>query len=193
LAGWRDAAEHGVLGEVEALHPSWMEESIAAEHAPVGRAARERAGGPSRDLARLVFGRLAPMWESRGGVHADELCQLGPAELVEEIRRRGARTVGLSLARAPRELCARAMAAAGETWAQIIAEAAQAAVSDGERKAARSVAAAATTNASGSTEDRLLQVGLLALRAELLAEGQGSVFRVAGRLPSQLGRRLLGW
>jgi hypothetical protein len=86
------------------------------------------------------------------------------------------------------------MALAGEPWAQVIADAFREKLSDDEREAARNHAATNVRASAYTSADRLLHIGLAALKACLSEEHAGSVFRVAGRLPAVLGRQLLdGW
>jgi hypothetical protein len=88
---------------------------------------------------------------------------------------------------------ARAMAFVGAPWAQEIGAAAAASLSVEERAAARSLAGANEVATAGTPLHRLSAIGAAALRKALAPEHDGSPFRVAGRLPSSLGRAMLGW
>jgi len=191
LAGWRQEAESGLSDDVHALDPSWIEACVEGESQAIGRAVRELDMRPNRELERAAFAWLAPLWQRTIGPRAEALCNLPASDLIVEVKRLGATVVGRSLAGAPRELRARAMAAAGEPWAQAIGDASGSAISESERHSARAIAMAALT--ADSKEDCLISIGLAALRLDLPLDGPGSIFRVAGRLPARLGRRLIGW
>jgi hypothetical protein len=200
LALWQAEALSAKPEGLLHLHPSWSEEALAGERSEVVAAvqAAPAASGTippetTRELARLAFAWLAPLCESAAGPLAERLCRLEPAALVTELTRRGARVVGRSLAGAAPVLRARAMAAAGEPWAQEIAAAFAEKVSRDECAAAGVFANAVATADERTPRERLLAVGLAALEAELVAEAPGSVLRVAGRLPAPLGRVLVGW
>jgi hypothetical protein len=85
------------------------------------------------------------------------------------------------------------MAAAGDPWAHVIGAAACDGVSEGERKSSAAHARVRIPDSARTPMDRLLHIGLLALKTELAAEQAGSLYRVAGRLPVALGRPMLGW
>ncbi|MBN2575820.1 MAG: hypothetical protein JXP73_14735 [Deltaproteobacteria bacterium] len=200
LAAWRAEAASALPEGLLRLHPSWIEDALADERAEV--VAMIRATGAagsgipeetSREIARLAFGHLGPLCESEAGPLAERLCALGFDDLISDIARRGARVVGRSLAGTAPALRARAMAAAGEPWAQEIAAASAKRLSPEERAAAAELAAQAGASEERTPRDRLLAVGLAALKAELAAEAPGSCLRVAGRLPAPLGRVLAGW
>jgi hypothetical protein len=200
LAAWRAEATCAVPANLSRLHPSWIEETLAGEQPQVLAALRPNAGmnGPipmavARELARLAFAGLLPLCEGAAGPLAERLCAMEFDELVTEVTRRGARAIGRSLAGAAPTLRARAMASAGEPWAREIATGALETVSTEERAAAVGAASRAVAAAGNLMRERLLAVGLCALRAELEVEHRGSPFRVAGRLPAPLGRALLGW
>jgi hypothetical protein len=195
---------------IEALHPSWLAGALAGE--PAGLAAALRgtgqgagqsddggAGAPwsldldaRAQLARAVFGALEPLTEDPAGPLGAALRDLEPAALLAEVTRRGAQALGVSLAGAPLELRARAMASAGPPWADEVAAAAAQPADTAAREAARELVARAAAVPATTPADRLCAVGLLALAPLLAAEGPGSLRRVAGRLPAELGRRLLG-
>jgi hypothetical protein len=193
---WRAEAREAVLTGVSRLHPSWVEEALVGERAEI--AAAVRSAGPAgteaaRALARLAFGHLLPLCEGEGGPLAERLCDLGHEELLAEVARHGARVVGRSLSGAEPVLRARAMAYAGEPWAQEIAAGAMAGVSAEERAAALAFANAARAAAARTTYERFLAIGLAALKEDLERDHPASVLRVAGRLPAALGRSLVGW
>jgi hypothetical protein len=219
LADWRAELASALPAGLSRLHPSWLAEALAGEPAPVlaaigagGAAARELVekfarrdestlptGGAglsqaeAREWTRLALGRLAPLCESECGSLAERLCALECEALLEETRQLGARTIGRSLAGAAPALRARVMAAAGEPWAAMIgAASAQPATRVERRAAAARVRAPGASEASDASE-RMLRIGLDALREELAAESPGSLLRVAGRLPAPLGRRFLRW
>jgi hypothetical protein len=200
IAAWRAEAASALPAGLSRLHPSWIEEALAGERTEVVAAIRAAppadraiAEETSRELARLAFGRLAPLCESPAGPLAQGLCDLEFEDLLSEVTRVGARVVGRSLAGAAPSLRARAMASVGEPWAQEIAAASLATVSPAERAAAAVHARAAAASERRPARERMLAIGLTSLKAELTAEGSGSPFRVAGRLPAPLGRSLIGW
>jgi len=200
LAAWRAEAAGGLSLGLSRLHPSWAQEALADEREVVVAAIRgdvpdgqRMPRETARELARLAFLHLAPLWESEAGPLAVPLVAMAPDDLVTEIKRRGARTVGRSLAGAPLALRARAMAGAGEPWAREIAATSRVEVTIAERAAARALAAAGAASDGRTADDRLLAVGLAATQAELAGEGPGSLWRLAGRLPAPLGRALIGW
>jgi hypothetical protein len=211
-------AARGLPSGIERLHPSWIEAVLASEPPDLlaywGRALPEVFGttverlmgrtearatkteiSPTLALAldRLAFGHLAPLCEGDGGPLAARLCSLGFDELHDEVIRTGARTLGQSLAGTDAATRARAMALAGEPWAQLMADAFAEKISDDDRKAARMHAATNIRASAVTPSERLLHIGLAALKARLSDEHAGSVFRVAGRLPAHLGRQLLDW
>jgi hypothetical protein len=198
------------------VHPSWLREALAAEPSeifpallagapPAVRAAAAEVLGargeprlsPSpaalapeacAELQRLVFGGLAPALERPGPAWLEALCALGPEALLEEVLRRGAATLGASLAGTPLEARARAMAGVGPRWARVL-EAAAAGEGGARAEAQADVAGAATERADTAAE-RLEQIGLRALARALAPEGPAAVQAVAMRLPARMGRRL---
>ena len=84
------------------------------------------------------------------------------------------------------------MASVGEPWAQQILAAALEPASKPMHATAVTLAEAMRGGAPRTTLERLRQVGILALRAELQAEHSRSTLKVAGRLPEEFGRMLLG-
>ena len=164
----------------------------AAEAQP----AKQTAAQPEavqREVTRLALGWLAPLCESACGPLAERLLVLTFDELLNDVIRRGARTVGQSLVGAAPALRARAMVAAGEPWAQVIGQASAQSLPDPDRKGAMAFAKTRIPDSVRTPGERLLHVGLAVLKSELAAEREGSLYRVAGRLPATLGRPLIGW
>jgi hypothetical protein len=222
LAEWRAEAACPLPRGLERLHPSWIVAALDGEPAHIFRLvlpdlpeslraavlgrpaiagaalqpAEEIAARPvatKREVERVAFGWLAPLCESDCGPLAESLLALAFDELLSEATRRGARAVGQSLAGAAPALRARAMAAAGEPWAQVIGAASAEGVSDGDRKIALAHANERIPDSARTPCERLLHIGLAVLKSDLAAEHPGSVYRVAGRLPAALGRPLIGW
>lgn len=192
LGLWQAEAASVIPRALTRLHPSWCEEALAGERRDLV-AAIAAGGEAARVLARIAFGPLFPLCESRPGPVGEALCGLSFDALLTALTRRGARLVGRSLASASARLRARAMAAAGEPWAgELAAGAAEPSTADEQAEVAALVAAA-ETGPCPTARERLLQVGLTAAKRELEAEGRASVLSVAGRLPASLGRGLVGW
>lgn len=222
LAGWRADAVSALPQGLERLHPSWIVAALAGEPAHILRLVLSELpeplrttvlGSPAianvgllptgktekcpvamkREVVRLAFGWLSPLCEGEGGPVAERLCVLAFDDLLTEVTGRGARAVGQSLAGADLALRARAMAAAGEPWAHVIGVASAEGLSTVERKIAMAHANTRIPDSARMPSDRLLHVGLAVLKSELAAEHEGSVYRLAGRLPASLGRPLIGW
>lgn len=200
LATWRAQAESGLPSGFSSLHPSWAEAALAGEPPAIVAAVygdapehRVEARATARELARLAFSHLAPLCDGETGPCAARLLALAPDELMAELKRRGARTVGRSLGGARPTLRARAMAGLGEPWAAEMAEGFREPASRAERAAARALAGAGAASRAQTADDRLLAIGVAAAKAELEVEGSGSLRRLAGRLPETLGRALVGW
>jgi len=224
LAEWRTEAAMPLPRGLDRLHPSWIVAALVGEPEPILRMALAELPGPLRvavlpglatedwrpaeepdacsramrwEVVRLAFGWLAPLCESEAGLVAESLCALAFDDLMTDLRGRGARAMGQSLAGVAPALRARAMAAAGEPWAQVIGKASAENLSDASRKAAMAHANTRVPDAARTPSDRLLHIGLAVLKSELAAEHPGSIsgcmLRVAGRLPASLGRPLLGW
>jgi hypothetical protein len=203
---------------LEDLDPSWVEaivdmgdeppELIRAALAPIlplrvaGEAAlRQRGNEPGApwspdpialgELQRMVLAPLIELTVQPAGPRGADLAARPTADLLDELAREGARTLGRSLAGAPLGLRAEAMARAGTPWSAAIASAAAAPLTEEERDQARAVVArAAAATGDTSAGRRLRAVGALTLAPVLAAEGPGSLARVAGRLPITLGRLL---
>ena len=219
LSEWRGEAVSTLPWGLNRLHPSWIVAALVGEPAYLLRLvlpdlpesmratvlAMPGIAGASalpatlcsvtskREVERVAFGWLAPLCESDCGPLADRLCGLALDDLLSEVTRRGARTVGQSLAGAAPSLRARAMAAAGEPWAQAIGEGARETLSVAERKIAMAFAHTRIPDSARTPGERLMHVGLATLQSELAADHVGSLYRVAGRLPSSLGRSMIGW
>ena len=220
LTEWRAEAADTLPPGLARLHPSWIVAALEGEPvriidivvpdlpeplraAVLGMPDGAGAGAQpademcpmaiKREVAHAAFGSLAPLCESACGPLAEILCGLPFDELLTEATRRGAHAVGQSLAGAPPALRARAMAAAGEPWAQVIGAASAESTSPACRKAAMAHANTTIPDSARAPSERLLHIGLAALKSELVDERVGSVYRVAGRLPAALGRPLIGW
>jgi len=222
LEAWTRAAANPLPKGIECLHPSWIVEALAGEPAHLVRAVQpalpeplrafvagllhaaedgaldskhnnEVSAAAGREVQRLAFGWLAPLCESPCGALAERLCRLTFDDLLSEVTHRGALCVGRSLAGAAPALRARAMAAAGDPWAQVIGAASIDVTSESERKTAMAHASVQIPDSARTPSERLLHLGLSALKSELTAEHVGSIYRVAGRLPAALGRSMLGW
>jgi hypothetical protein len=222
LAELRAEATSALPRGLERLHPSWILAALEDEPAHIvrlvlpglpettraavlrlpviasvapqpGEEMRACSESTKRAVERVAFGWLAPLCESDCGALAESLLGLAFDGLLTEVTRRGARAVGQSLAGAAPALRARAMAAAGEPWAQVIGAASAESVAVADRKVAMSYANMQIPDSARTTSERLVHIGLAVLKSELAADHAGSIYRVAGRLPATLGRPLLGW
>ena len=222
LAEWRADAASTLPQGLERLHPSWIVAALAGEPAHILRMVLSELPEPlrttvlgsssiasagllpteepekcpvalKREVVRVAFGWLFPLCEGDGGSVAESLCAFTFDELLTDVTGRGARAVGQSLAGAAPALRARAMAAAGEPWAQMIGKASVEVASDVERKLAMAHANTRIPDSARTPSERLLCIGLSAVKSELAAEHAGAVYRLAGRLPASLGRSLIGW
>lgn len=215
---WRAEAASTLPQGLERLHPSWIVTALEREPAHLLRlvlsdlpeflratvlampgivdALPANLACPvasKREVERVAFAWLAPLCEGDRGPLAERLCGLAFDDLLSEVTRRGARTVGQSLIRGAPTLRARAMAAAGEPWAQVIGEGARETLSATEHKSAMALAHTRIPDSARTPNERLLHIGLATLKSELGAEHPGSLYRVAGRLPVALGRPMVGW
>jgi hypothetical protein len=147
----------------------------------------QRAGA----LAVLLrgLGEVPRPMEPDGPLGVDLVARPQP-DLLVELTRRGARTLGESLAGAPLELRARAMAAAGSPWASEIASAAVSTHAPA-RDRARTLVARASRFPDSTAEARLRALGALSVASLLARESPRSLAAVAGRLPPELARLLL--
>jgi hypothetical protein len=144
----------------------------------------QRAGA----LSALLRGLGTPREMEPDGPLGIDLA--GRPDLVVELTRRGARTLGESLAGAPLELRARAMAAAGAPWAAEIAAAAVSSQAEA-RDRARTLVARAARIPESTPETRLRALGVLSVAVPLARESPRSLAAVAARLPAELSRLLL--
>jgi hypothetical protein len=211
LARWRAQVTAGIPDGIERLHPSWLDFVLAGEPPDVVAQVREmlpraeantgclippgvaaRASVPLA-VVKMALEPLQRLYGEPCGPLAAELVALPFDELAQEVIRTGAHTLAWSLAGSEASVQARAMAMAGEPWAAIMANALREPVSPDARKAALAHVAANVESSARSPAERLAYVGLAALRARLVAEHPSSPYRVAGRLPAALGRRLVEW
>jgi hypothetical protein len=161
----------------------------AAEEAPA------IADAPLAELRRAAFAALVPMPRRTDAEHADappwlRLAVLPFPALLAEIERRGAMTLGTSLAGAPPAVAARAAAAAGGAVGAVVLEAARREPVGEERARARALVVAAARVAVDTAVGSTTIVGLLALAGELAAV-PGAAQVIAQRLPPRLGRILI--
>ncbi len=216
-AGRFGVGVQGSLAEVlprgiEDLHPSWIAHALANEPEHIvtivrsalpellqpilgmrGSASAGTAPLPvQREIVRLAFAELVPLCGSDGDGLASSLCQLSFDELLAEVTRMGARTVGQSLSGSAPTVRARAMASVGEPWAQQILAAVREPPPKLVHDAAVTLVVAIRGEVPRTPIERLRQVGVLALRAELQTQHASALAKVAGRLPVELGRMLLG-
>jgi hypothetical protein len=216
-AGWSWGDLPGAFAErlprgIQDLHPSWIADALADEPEHIvaivrsalpellwstldtrGSVSPPKAPLPvQREVVRLALAEFASLCESEGAPLASSLGQLSFDDLLAEVTRKGARTVGQSLAGSAPAIRARAMASVGEPWAQQILAATRESSSKTVHVAAVSMVEAMRAFSSCTPIERLRQVGILVLRAELQAEHPRSLAKVAGRLPVELGRMLLG-
>jgi hypothetical protein len=201
---------------IERIHPDWVRERLEREPSAVVRAVvagvppgvREIAaavlhargdearlpdeGAPGAvPLQRVTFAGLVPL-DGPGAPAtpiAREMAALTPEALVDAIARRGAEMLGRSLRGAPAAVVAQAAAAVGEPLAPVLLAAARDDGDGAARDHAREIVAAAGVAASG---EAALAIGVYALAALLVDEGEAAVLAVAQRLPIALGRRLVG-
>jgi hypothetical protein len=202
---------------LDRVHSSWLRKVLAAEPSdlvgalvagapPSAReaaaellAARAREGKTSEpltlipeiaiELRRFVFGAMASAVPTAGPEIAP-LFQCSPAELLFEVRRLGARSLGASLATAPVDIKARAMAGVGPALAEDLREAARNA-DNVRRFEGESDVKAASAAPGGAVEERLELIGISALDRKLRPESLDVRRALAVRLPSRLGKRLL--
>ena len=216
LSVWTVSAHGEATAGIDSLHPTWIEAALEGEPDYLLRHLRGRLPLPlqavveklmtdapaenqdvgipaelSREIERLAFEPLARLCEGGCGPIAAWLCALEFEALQVEVIRKGARTLGHSLAGTDASIQARAMALAGQPWAAVMAEAFAETISAEQRRVARMHASANVHASARTAAERLLHVGLAALKSELAEEGAASMLRVAGRLPAELGRSLL--
>jgi hypothetical protein len=142
------------------------------------------------ELRRFVFGAMAS-WVPPAGPAIAPLFQCTPAQLLFEIRRLGARSLGASLASAPVDIKARAMAGVGPALAEDLREAVRSADNVSRFEGEADVKTAAADGPGGAVEERLELIGISALDRKLRAESLDVRRALAVRLPTRLGKRLL--
>ena len=208
--GWLRAALEGEASEILLAITAGLPPEVAGVAREIVAARREPPGeeGPApidaedvTELRRALFAPFAAMPE-RGAADRPEapacwrLATWPLERLLEELARRGAEVLGLSLAGAPPAVVARAAAHAGEPAAGIILEAVRRGASHEERDRARALVSSAaavssSSSASGAPLAASLAVGLLALAERWALESSESVRALAQRLPPALGQTLL--
>jgi hypothetical protein len=202
---------------VDLVHPSWLPKALAAEPSDflpalalggppavrqaVGevmqsRQADEEPGTPATlspelaaELRRVVFATLRHVFATSDGPLAGVLERSGPNMLIE-IRRLGARSLGASLAGSPAEVLARAMAVVGSAFAVDLREAAEQ-VEDRLRREAEADVKAAARDPASTPEERLERIGHQALLRLARHESEEVRRAVALRMPRHLGKQLL--
>jgi hypothetical protein len=202
---------------LDQVHSSWLRKALATEPSdlvgalvagapPSARlaaaeilSARAREGNVAEpltlipeiaiELRRFVFGALASSTPPSGPTIAP-LLACSPSELLLEVRRFGARSLGASLASAPVDVKARAMAGVGPALAEDLREATRNA-DNVRRFEAESDVKAASAATGAAVEERLELIGISALDRHLRAESVDVRRALAVRLPSRLGKRLL--
>jgi hypothetical protein len=201
---------------VELCHRSWLKPMLEPEPSDLvqtlvvgappplreaaGELLREReAGGAAAsplsippematELRRLVFAPAMVPNVSAGPV-AGPLLDLDSSRLREEVRRLGARALGASVAEAPNEVRARAMAAVGK-FASDLRDAAENADASARRDGELDVKSAAG-DAAATVEARLEGIGIWSLARLVRTETLEVRRTLAMHLPPRLARRLL--
>ena len=140
------------------------------------------------ELRRLVFAP-AQIPNVAAGPAVAPLLELDSPRLREEVRRLGARALGASVAEAPPEVRARAMAAVGK-FAPDLRESAEAAESSARRDGEMDVKSAAG-DAAATVEQRLEGIGIWSLARLVRTENIETRRALAMRLPPRLAKRLL--
>ena len=200
------------------LHRSWVQKLLAQEPLDLipalvaggPPAAREAAGrlfaawtsdGPPppglrlppellAELRRLVFSSSAEVRATAANPELAPLLDLAGRPFLEELRRLGARSLGASLAAAPVEVTARAMAAVGHALSEELRRASETA-DEGERRGAEADVKAAAAEPGSTVEDRLESTGFHALCRKVRSESPEVRRALALRMPARLGERLL--
>jgi len=197
----RAVAREIVEGRGEVWQPS---SESAREELPVHDPESQPGQASALDeLRRAVFSELVAMPDP-AEAHADwqRLASSPPAELLAEVARAGAATLGLSLAGAPAAVLARAAAQVGPgvvpsalsppaPLAEVILAAAGSGPTEVERERARQCVAAAAALGDGTGVSPAQLVGLIRMAERLGAEPPSAVRAVAQRLPRPLGQILL--
>ena len=200
------------------LHRSWLQKLLALEPLDLipalvaggPPAAREAAGrlfaawtsdGPPppglrlppellAELRRLVFACGSETRATPQSAELAPLLSLSGKAFLEELRRLGARSLGASLAAAPVEVTARAMAAVGHALSEELRLAAETA-DEAERRGAEADVKAAAAEPGSTVEDRLESTGFHALLRKVRQESPQVRRALALRMPMRLGERLL--
>lgn len=200
------------------LHRSWLQKLLALEPLDLipalvaggPPAAREAAGrlftawtsdGPPppglrlppellAELRRLVFSCAPEVRATSTNPELTPLLALAGRDFLLELRRLGARALGASLAVAPVEVTARAMAAVGHALSEDLRLAAETATIEERRRGEQDVQAAAAEPGS-TVEDRLESTGFYALCRKVAGESFEVRRALALRMPVRLGERLL--
>jgi hypothetical protein len=201
---------------VELCHRTWLKPMLEPEPSDLvqtlvvgappplreaaGELLREREAGGSAastlsippematELRRLVFAPTQVPNVAAGPV-AGPLLDLDSARLREQVRLLGARSLGASVAEAPPEVRARAMAAVGK-FAQDLRDAAERADPTTRRDGELDVKSAAG-DAAATVEARLEGIGIWALARLVRTETLEVRRTLAMHLPPRLARRLL--
>jgi hypothetical protein len=217
LASLIALARASVPAGIERVHPGWLRERFVREPSEVVRAVAaglptpirriadeillERGDGSTPPVAagstavasalrRIVFAGLVPL-DGLGAPTAPEvraLIGLSFAALDEDIERRGARTIGVSLRGAEPAVIARGAAGVGPRLSRVVLEAASQRGPAAERDTARRLLSVA---AADPAPRPAWNVGARALGAELCAYGWDAARAVAQRLAPNRGRRLM--
>ncbi len=201
---------------VELCHRSWLKPMIEPEPSELvqtlvsgappplreaaGELLREREAGGSAaitlsippematELRRLVFAP-AQVPNVTAGPAVAPLMELDSPRLRDEVRRLGARALGASVAEAPNEVRARAMAAVGK-FAPDLRQAAESADGSARRDGELDVKSAAG-DAAATVEARLEGIGIWSLARLVRTEPPEVRRSLAMRLPPRLAKRLL--
>ncbi len=202
---------------LEQVHGSWIRKTLAAEPSdlvgalvagapPAAReaanevlTARQREGRVAEpvtlvpevatELRRLIFGAIAPANPAAGPAIAP-LLELDNDDLMFEVRRLGARSLGASLSTAPVDIRARAMAGVGPRLAEDLREAAATADKVRRYEGEQDVKAA-SDGPGGTVEERLELIGISHLDRKLRPESLEVRRALAARMHARVGRRLL--
>jgi hypothetical protein len=148
------------------------------------------------ELQRVVFGHLIAMPTARElAAHAlapplaARLLEMSHGDLLAEVDRLGAETLGISLQGAPREVLARTAAHVGDPWGRVVIEFAQGAHAADQREPARRLVGSLDVSDTGLPVTSA--IGLAGLREELSTASDEIVVALAQRLPPTLGQSLL--
>jgi hypothetical protein len=140
------------------------------------------------ELRRLVFAAAAESLVPEAGAAVAPLLELDASGMREELRRLGACSLGYTLADAPIEVKARAMAAVGKFSQEL--RAASESTDPRARRDAEADVKAVSGAPGGTVEERLEGMGFSALCRRLRDEAPEVRKAVALRLPQQLAHKL---